>query len=75
MSTARKILTDALQLDEAQRAALVLDLMDSLSPPDMRDEAAWIDEIERRARRALSNEEPGLDVDETVERISRDIGL
>jgi hypothetical protein len=75
MSTARKLLAEALQLDEAQRAALALDLMDSLSPPDPRDEAAWIEEIERRAHRALSGEAQGVDLEEAVDRISRDLGL
>ena len=73
MSTARKLLAEALQLDDAQRAELALELMDSLSPPDRRDEATWIEEIERRARRALSGEEPGVDLDEAVDRISRDL--
>jgi hypothetical protein len=75
MSTARKLLEEALQLDEAQRAALALELMDSLSPPDPRDEASWIEEIERRARLAISGEEQGVDMDEAVDRISRDLGL
>jgi hypothetical protein len=75
MSTARQLLVEALQLDESQRATLALELMDSLSPPDSRDEASWIEEIERRARRACSGEEPGVDVDEAVDRISRDLGL
>jgi hypothetical protein len=75
MSTARKLFAEALQLDEGQRAVLALDLMDSLSPPDLRDEASWIEEIERRARRALSGEEPGIDLDEALDQISRDLGL
>ena len=75
MSTARKLLEEALQLDETQRATLALELLDSLSPPDPRDEASWIEEIELRARRAISGEERGVDTDEAVDRISRDLGL
>jgi Putative addiction module component len=75
MNMARELIAEALQLDEGQRAALALALMDSLSPSDMRDEAHWIEEIERRARRALSGEELGVDADEAIDRISRDLGL
>jgi hypothetical protein len=75
VSTARHLLAEALHLDDAARATLALELMDSLSQPDARDEDAWIEEIERRARRALSANEPGVDVDSAVDRISRDLGL
>ncbi|AUX23289.1 uncharacterized protein SOCEGT47_038120 [Sorangium cellulosum] len=75
MSTARKLLQEALDLDEGERAMLALQLMDSLSRPDVRDEAAWIEEIERRAHRALSGQSPGVDVDDAVARIERDLGL
>ncbi|WP_437722221.1 addiction module protein [Sorangium sp. So ce861] len=75
MSTARKLLQEALELDEGERATLALELMDSLSQPDARDEAAWIEEIERRARRALHGQSPGADIDDAVDRIERDLGL
>jgi hypothetical protein len=75
MSTARKLLEEALHLDDEARATLALELMDSLSPPDMRDEANWVEKIERRAHRALSGESKGMDVDQAVEQISRDLGL
>jgi Putative addiction module component len=75
MNAARNLLVEALQLDDDARATLALELMDSLSPPDPRDETSWIDEIERRARRAVSGGEPGIDVDGAVDRISRDLGL
>jgi hypothetical protein len=75
MSTARKLLEEALCLDDETRATLALELMDSLSPPDMRDEVNWVEKIERRARRALSGESKGMDVDQAVEQISRDLGL
>jgi hypothetical protein len=75
MSTARKLTAEALQLDEAERATMALELMDSISPPDPRDETAWITEIEGRARRALSGESEGMDADAAMDRISRDLGL
>jgi len=75
MSPARKLLEEALQFDDDTRATLALELMDSLSRPDMRDDASWVEEIERRARRALSGETQGIDVDDAVEQITRDLGL
>lgn len=73
--SARKLLQQALQLDETERATLALELMESVSAPDMRDEAAWISEIERRARRALEGGSANGDFEEAVDRISRDLGL
>ncbi|MGK4000257.1 addiction module protein [Sorangium sp. So ce1024] len=75
MSMARRLLQEALELDERERATLTLQLMDTLSPPDARDEAAWLAEIERRAHRALSGQSRGVDVDDAVDRIERDLGL
>jgi hypothetical protein len=75
MLAARQLLEEALHLDDDARATLALELLDSLSAPDPRDEASWIEVIERRVRRALSGEEPGVDVDEALDRISRDLGL
>lgn len=73
--SAGKLLQEALKLDEPERAALALQLMESVSAPDARDEASWIAEIERRAERALSDRSGGVDIDEAVDRISRDLGL
>ena len=75
MSTARKLTAEALQLDDAERATMALALMDSLSRPDSRDEAAWIAETEGRAPRAISGESAGVDFDAAVDSISRDLGL
>ena len=76
MSTARKLLAEALQLDDTERATMALELMDSLSLPDPRDEASWSEEIERRARRVRAGaSEDDADVDDAVDRISRDLGL
>lgn len=75
MSTARQLLQQALTLDEGERADLALQLMDSLSPPEARDEDAWIDEIERRAERALSDVETGLDANDVFDPMTRNLGL
>ena len=75
VNAARKLLAEALQLDDEARATLALELMDSLSPPDPRDEASWIDTIERRALRAMSGAEPGVEVDVAVDRVAHDLGL
>ncbi|HRI65249.1 MAG TPA: hypothetical protein PK156_13465 [Polyangium sp.] len=75
MSSASKLLAEALQLDEAERAKLALELMDSVSMGERRDEASWLEATERRARRAISGEEPGLDLDEALDGLSRDLGL
>jgi putative addiction module component len=75
MTTATKLFEEALRLDEPERARLALTLMDSLSRPDSTDEGEWIEEIERRARRALSGESQGTALDEALDRIDRDLGL
>ena len=75
MSTAKKLLAEALQLDEDQRATLALELMDSVSPVDRRDDATWIAEIERRARLVLSGEQPGIEMEEALDQMTRDLGL
>lgn len=73
--SARDLLQQALQLDEKERATLALELMDSVSAPDVRDESAWVAEIERRARRALSDGSANGDFEEALDRIARDLGL
>jgi len=75
MSTARKLTAEALQLDDEERATMALELMDSISRPEPRDEAAWIDEIEERARRVLVSESKGMDIDAAVDGIARDLVL
>jgi hypothetical protein len=75
MSTARKVLQEALELDEHERAALALSLLDSISQPDERDEEAWLDEIERRAHLAVSGAEAGIDADDAVDAVTRELGL
>jgi hypothetical protein len=49
--------------------------MDSISPIDTRDDASWIAEIERRARGALSGERPGIEFDDAMDQLERDLEL
>jgi len=56
----QKVLNEALQLDVADRAEVAAELLASLDgEPDRDVEAAWAAEIERRATRARSGEDPG----------------
>lgn len=51
----QQLLNDALQLPDEQRAALVVELLDSLPQEERgraRSEAEWLVEIDRRARAA-----------------------
>jgi hypothetical protein len=76
MRRPEEILEDALRLSEEQRSKLALELLDSISAPDPRDEAAWIAEVERRARRALSGgSEQDRPLDEAVAHIERELDL
>lgn len=53
---ARKLLHEAMELPLSERAELVMDLLASLDVEPEAD-AAWVSEIERRAREALANPE------------------
>lgn len=51
----QQLLKDALQLPDQQRAELVVELLDSLPPTEprqVRSDADWLAEIDRRARAA-----------------------
>lgn len=53
--SSQQLLKDALQLTDEQRAALVIELLDSLPPAKLghvRSDTEWLAEIERRARAA-----------------------
>jgi hypothetical protein len=56
MRRPEELLQDAMHLSDEERGSLALELLDSLSMPDSRDEDWWIAAIERRARRALRDE-------------------
>lgn len=58
----QQLLKDALQLTDEQRAALVVELLDSLPPEEpgrARSDAEWFVEIDRRARAAQAGV-PGI---------------
>lgn len=58
---ARKLLHDALDLPLSERAELAAGLLASLGgEPEADVEAAWANEIERRAREALANPDDDL---------------
>lgn len=71
---ASKLLEDALKLDVAERAELASELLASLDAETDEDaEAAWAAEIEERAARARSGEDPGKPWPEVRDRLERDL--
>ncbi|MBY0274266.1 addiction module protein [Candidatus Binatia bacterium] len=71
---ATKLLEQALKLDPASRAELAAELITSLDAgADEGVEAAWAAEIEQRAARARSGDDPGEPWSEVRGRIERDL--
>lgn len=69
-----KLLADALKLEVAERAELASELLASLdAEADDDAEAAWAGEIEERAARARSGEDPGEPWPEVRDRLKRDL--
>ena len=61
---AKRLLKEALELSEAERAELAAELIASFDgPPDLDVETAWAVEIERRAAKVLSGESEGVEWD------------
>lgn len=59
---AQKVLHEALDLSEEERAEVALELVASLDgPEDPSAEGAWIAEIDRRARRVHADPDGGQD--------------
>jgi len=59
---AQKVLGEALDLTDEERAEVALELGASVGGPrDAGAEEAWVAQIERRARRALSDPDGGED--------------
>jgi len=69
---AEKVLREALELPEDERAELVCDLLDSFGNPPhaSRSDEEWIAEIERRARAAVAGE-PGIPWEEVRSGVKR----
>jgi putative addiction module component (TIGR02574 family) len=67
-SKAQGVLRDALALPADERANVAAELLASLDEDTVEDptevEAAWADEIERRARRVISGQSEGVPWDE-----------
>jgi putative addiction module component (TIGR02574 family) len=73
-STADKVLSEALELSENERARVAAELLASLDPNlETRDGEAWIAEVERRAQAAIGGL-PGLTWEETRSRVEERIG-
>jgi putative addiction module component (TIGR02574 family) len=71
---AEELLKRALELDLDERAELAAELLASLDgAADANTEAAWTAEIERRATRARSGEDPGTPWLESRERMKRSL--
>ena len=59
---AQKVLDEALDLSDEERAEVALELVASLDgPEDPGAEAAWVSEVERRAHRVHADPEGGQD--------------
>jgi hypothetical protein len=68
---AKQILKEPLELtDNNERADLAAELLASLPDVELRNEDAWIDEVERRAR-AAADGAPGLTWEETRARVEQ----
>jgi hypothetical protein len=72
---ARALLREALAMPPRDRADMAAELVASLDDPDLDDaeaaRAAWIDEIERRARRVLDGGDNGQDWHDVREQVGR----
>jgi len=68
-----RLLEEALQLPDGQRADLAAELLASLTPTtpaEARTDAEWLTAIERRARAALAGS-PGIPWDQARQEIER----
>lgn len=75
MIPADQLREQALQLPIKDRAALAADLLASLDgEPEPDVEAAWAEEIERRARRLLSGDDPGQPWEDVRARLLAEFG-
>lgn len=71
---AKRLLAEALDLPEAERAELTAELLASFDgPADPDAEATWASEIERRAAKVLSGESLGVPWEEARERIANEL--
>ena len=73
MSAARDLLKLALALEPAERAEMARELLDSLGPTPPWTQAEGAAEIERRAKRVLSDGAQGATWSEVRAEIERDL--
>lgn len=62
-ASAQRLLKDAMDLPETERADLAYELLVSLPTPEprtARSDEQWIAEIERRAKRAITGDDVGV---------------
>lgn len=76
-SKAQDILREALTLPLAERADVAAELLASLDDAEAENpaqvEAAWAAEIEKRARRVLAGESPGVDWEDVRRRAETEL--
>ena len=66
------VLAEALGLSAEDRAELAAELLASLDgPAEAEVEAAWLEEIEKRARRAISGESSSIPREDARARVAR----
>ena len=62
-----ELISKALDLPERDRAALASRLLESLGSETALSDDEWLDEIERRAQRAVSGESQGIPAEDVFE--------
>jgi len=67
---AKRLVHDALELDAAERADVAAAILASLEAPGSRSGEAWLEEVERRAERALRGESPGIPWEEVRDQLA-----
>lgn len=71
------VLDQALALSNDERTEIALELLDSIDPPDPLgdlDDEAWVQEIQRRAERAISGDSHGLSWAEVKAKAEQKLG-
>ena len=69
---ADKVIREALQLDPAERAAVIEELLSSLDKPDAELDAKWAKEAEDRLSAYRAGEIEGIPADEVFAELARD---
>jgi putative addiction module component (TIGR02574 family) len=67
---AERVVQEALQLDEAERADVAAAILESLEAPGSGPDRAWLEEVERRAERAIRGESAGAPWEEVRDQLA-----